>query len=79
MAAFRDAEKKRKDKKNLGKKARLRQWRKETFGNEDGPEIVINIDAAEGVDEASGGVDIVEGGRKKKRRSRKSKGQEVAK
>jgi protein KRI1 len=72
MASFRDPEKKRKDKKHLGKKARLRQWRKETFGNEDGPEIVINAD--EGVD-AGGGVDIVEGGRKKKKRSRKSKNQ----
>ena len=38
MATFRDADKKRKDKKKLGKKARLRQWRKETFGNEKGPE-----------------------------------------
>ncbi|KAL3423613.1 Protein KRI1-like protein [Phlyctema vagabunda] len=35
LASFRDVEKKRKDKKALGKKARLRQWRKETFGNED--------------------------------------------
>ncbi|KAK3301930.1 KRI1-like family C-terminal-domain-containing protein [Chaetomium strumarium] len=32
LATFRDAEKKRKDKKKLGKKARLRQWRRETFG-----------------------------------------------
>ncbi|TKA64928.1 hypothetical protein B0A49_07800 [Cryomyces minteri] len=39
MAAFRDPEKKRKDKKKLGKKARLRQWRKETFGNEEGPRM----------------------------------------
>ena len=38
MAAFRDAEKKKRDKKHLGKKARLRQWRKETFGNEQGPQ-----------------------------------------
>ncbi|KAF2139691.1 uncharacterized protein K452DRAFT_310597 [Aplosporella prunicola CBS 121167] len=37
MAAWRDPEKKRKDKKNLGKKARLRSWRKETFGDEEGP------------------------------------------
>lgn len=37
MATFRDSDKKRKDKKRLGKKARLRQWRKETFGNEEGP------------------------------------------
>lgn len=32
FATFRDAEKKRKDKKRLGKKARLREWRRETFG-----------------------------------------------
>ncbi|MCJ1397982.1 KRRI-Interacting protein 1 [Xylographa trunciseda] len=37
MAAFRNADKKKKDKKHLGKKARLRQWRKETFGDEQGP------------------------------------------
>lgn len=34
--AFRDADKKRRDKKQLGKKARLRQWRKDTFGNDEG-------------------------------------------
>jgi protein KRI1 len=67
MAAFRDADKKRKDKKNLGKKARLRQWRKETFGNEDGPEIVIQDG---GLAEEKGDV---EEGKKKKKRSRKNK------
>lgn len=34
LATFRDAEKKRKDKKHLGKKARLRQWRRDVFGGE---------------------------------------------
>ncbi|KAF4555687.1 KRI1-like protein [Elsinoe fawcettii] len=34
--AFRDEEKKAKDRKKLGKKARLREWRRETFGNEEG-------------------------------------------
>ncbi|TVY80990.1 Protein kri1, partial [Lachnellula suecica] len=72
MAAFRDPEKKRKDKKNLGKKARLRQWRKETFGNEDGPEVVIGANAGEGA-LVGDDVDIVEG-KKKKKRSRKNKG-----
>lgn len=71
MATFRDAEKKRKDKKRLGKKARLREWRKETFGNEDGPEIIIAPQAAEAKD-VGDDVDIIEG-KKKKRRSRKSK------
>ena len=33
LAAFRDPEKKRRDKKRLGKKARLRNWRQETFGS----------------------------------------------
>lgn len=32
LAAFRDPEKKRRDKKRFSKKARLRQWRAETFG-----------------------------------------------
>jgi protein KRI1 len=74
MASFRDAEKKRKDKKHLGKKARLRQWRKETFGNEDGPEIVIG-GVADSVVDIGNDVKILYGSRKKKKRSRKNKGQ----
>lgn len=73
MASFRDVEKKRKDKKNLGKKARLRQWRKETFGNEDGPEIVIGANAAAEGELADNDLTIVDG-KKKKKRSRKNKG-----
>ncbi|KAK1963068.1 hypothetical protein LY78DRAFT_615006 [Colletotrichum sublineola] len=34
LATFRDEDKKRKDRKRLGKKARLRQWRREHFGHE---------------------------------------------
>ncbi|KAL1835402.1 hypothetical protein VTJ49DRAFT_6812 [Mycothermus thermophilus] len=34
LATFRDEEKKRRDKKRLGKKARLRKWRREVFGRE---------------------------------------------
>ena len=37
LAAFRDPDKKRKDKRHLGKKARLRQWRVDTFGSEQSP------------------------------------------
>ncbi|GAO14096.1 uncharacterized protein UV8b_06496 [Ustilaginoidea virens] len=40
LATFRDPEKKRRDKKRLGKKARLREWRRGTFGKDyerDGP------------------------------------------
>ena len=41
MATFRDAAKQQRDKKRLGKKARLRQWRRETFGSEDGPQMTL--------------------------------------
>lgn len=34
LATFRDPEKKRKDRKRLGKKARLREWRRGVFGRE---------------------------------------------
>lgn len=34
LATFRDEEKKRKDRKRLGKKARLREWRRGVFGSE---------------------------------------------
>jgi protein KRI1 len=77
LAAYRDPDKKKKDKKHLSKKARLRQWRKDTFGDEDGPkggfEAFIGDDAAdEAVDDAI--ANIVEGdGKKKKKRSRKRK------
>jgi protein KRI1 len=66
MATFRDAEKKRKDKRKLGKKARLREWRRETFGNENGPEIIIGNTAAE-IAAGSDGLDVTEGKRKRKR------------
>ena len=75
MAAFRDAEKKRKDKKRLGKKARLRQWRKETFGNEEGAQKTFGeVLTAQAGPEVTGGdqtVNIREG-KKRKKRSRKS-------
>ncbi|KIW95134.1 uncharacterized protein Z519_03718 [Cladophialophora bantiana CBS 173.52] len=75
LASFRDPEKKRKDMKNLGKKARLRKWRLETFGDEEGlqasnlipaqPEV--GNDRAEG-DEA--GVDVRTEAKKKRKRRR---------
>ena len=80
LAAFRDSEKKRKDQKRIGKKARLRQWRKETFGNEQGPPKTLTGTEGPGVEGLASPatklqdvnrVDIKEG--KKKSRSRKSK------
>jgi protein KRI1 len=84
LAAFRDSERKRKDQKHLGKKARLRQWRKETFGDESGPKETLadfwksrTNGAPSGHEVKDGAVDIREGGKKRKR-SRKSKGQTEA-
>ncbi|KAK1768494.1 KRI1-like family-domain-containing protein [Phialemonium atrogriseum] len=93
LATFRDVEKKRKDRKRLGKKARLRQWRREVFGREferTGPTFGF----AEGDDQDGGteapqpraggapkeeeqGANVVAGGRKKKRK--RSKGKKVGK
>ena len=77
MAAFRDSDKKSKDRKRLGKKARLRQWRKETFGDELGPqktlaEVFTGQDLTDHKSKLKGGngIDIREG---KKTRSKKSK------
>jgi protein KRI1 len=73
LAAFRDPDKKKKDKKHLSKKARLRQWRKETFGDEDGPKGGFEvIDGAEPME--IDGSNVIEGEKKKKKkRSRKRK------
>ncbi|KAF1945567.1 Krr1-domain-containing protein [Clathrospora elynae] len=76
LAAFRDPEKKKKDKKHLSKKARLRQWRQSTFGDAEGPkggfESLVGGEAGVGKEEEGGNV--VEGEKKKKKRSRKRKG-----
>ena len=73
LATFRDTEKKRKDKRKLGKKARLREWRRETFGNENGPEIIIGETATD----IAVGPNLVEGKRRRKR-SKKNKDQSSA-
>ncbi|KAL1989318.1 hypothetical protein VTN96DRAFT_80 [Rasamsonia emersonii] len=87
LATFRDPEKKRRDRKKLGKKARLRKWRKDVFGNEEGPQfdfsqLLAQKAAADGTAAGPEGgdqddemkVDIREGGsRKKRKRSKKRK------
>ena len=80
MAAFRDIEKKRKDKKRLGKKARLREWRRETFGSEEGPQKTLAelLPQQEGGEEATskpdmGGANVFEEEKKKKKRKRSKK------
>ncbi|KAK2767456.1 KRRI-Interacting protein 1 [Arachnomyces sp. PD_36] len=81
LASFRDPEKKRRDQKKMGKKARLRQWRKDTFGDEQGPKIKEaepdllgpledSLNAPEGGD--GGQVDIREGKKKRKRSKKKA-------
>ncbi|KAH8692870.1 KRI1-like family C-terminal-domain-containing protein [Talaromyces proteolyticus] len=81
LAAFRDPERKRRDQKKMGKKSRLRQWRKDTFGDEEGPkfELVQDSGTPDGQKHVHGGdkgdemeVDIREGSSgKKRKRSRK--------
>lgn len=51
LATFRDRDKKQKDKKRLGKKARLREWRRDVFGREyehTGPTFGFTAAAAAG-------------------------------
>ncbi|KAL3478737.1 KRI1-like family C-terminal-domain-containing protein [Aspergillus californicus] len=75
LATFREHEKKQRDQKRLGKKARLRQWRKDTFGNEEGPrEFVFGSGKSSALDneDTADKVDIREGEpRKKRKRSKK--------
>jgi len=82
LAAFRDPIKKKKDKKFLSKKARIRQWRKDTFGDPDGPkggfETLLGEEEAaaprrDNRDNGNNDSNIVEGEKKKKKRSRKRK------
>jgi protein KRI1 len=85
LASFRDPEKKKRDRKRLGKKARLREWRKETFGNEDGPPMEFSESAfnrpaeankAAPVSDGRMDVDIREGAKKKRKRSKKQRAEE---
>ncbi|KAL7269199.1 Kinetochore protein Spc24 [Rhizina undulata] len=83
LASFREAEKKKKDKKKLGKKKRLREWRKAVFGDEDGVKMPADwkpeglVKGKSGADdEETGRVDIVENGgdgERKRKRRRKTK------
>lgn len=81
LAAFRDPEKKRRDQKRLGKKARLRKWRQETFGDAEGLNNASFVHVPQGDSVADDhspsmqdGVDIRgEGSKKKRRRQKKSK------
>ncbi|KAL4871572.1 hypothetical protein BDV12DRAFT_163985 [Aspergillus spectabilis] len=75
-AAFREDDQKKRDQKRLGKKARLRQWRKDTFGDEEGPkQFVFGQDkvSAPDQDDATEKVDIREGEPRKKKRKRSKK------
>lgn len=80
LASFREPDKKRKDKKRYGKKQRLREWRKEVFGDEKGVAMPIGwkpsgLVEKEGEASKTGEVDIREAGEgeRKKKRRKKSK------
>lgn len=78
LAAFREPDKKRKDKKFLGKKQRLKQWRKDTFGNEHGPtKTLAEVLAGQTPRDASGPLEGLKDGdteqvARSKKRSRKT-------
>jgi len=94
LATFRDPAKKKKDKKQLSKKARLRQWRQETFGNAEGPKggfetLVKGDDGANAADvgsvaDATGAgleddnVNIYGDGKRKRKRKGKKQAAPVA-
>lgn len=88
LATFRDADKKKKDKKRLGKKARLREWRREVFGREfehTGPTFGFAADEAGGPAGDGGAamaLDVAAAGasdkKKRKRSKAKGKGKAVA-
>jgi protein KRI1 len=76
LASFRDPEKKKKDQKHLGKKARLRKWRLDTFGNEEGlqaSELIPKEEDEHGEEVGADGVDIRTKGKKKRRRNKGKK------
>ncbi|KAF2803154.1 Krr1-domain-containing protein [Mytilinidion resinicola] len=82
MATFRDEARKKKDRKHLSKKARLRQWRMETFGDEDGPkggfETLLGEEDGQEERRGKGAIEgAVEGAKKKKRRHKKRKTEAV--
>ncbi|KAI1144051.1 Krr1-domain-containing protein [Hypoxylon sp. FL0543] len=84
LAHFRPADKQAKDRKRLGKKARLRQWRKETFGPEfeREPPAFNPGGVAEGEGQPKLGAgqssNIIEGASKKKRKRSRGKKEEAA-
>ena len=74
LAAFRDSEKKRKDKKRLNKKARLREWRKETFGSTKGPRKTLQDFLREELEGKEGPATSEAEATKRKKRKRSDKG-----
>lgn len=79
LASFREPDKKRKDKKRYGKKKRLREWRKDVFGDEDGVVMPAGW-KPQGLEQkrGTGEVDIragepADGAERKKKRRRKNK------
>ncbi|CAG8091374.1 unnamed protein product [Penicillium salamii] len=75
LASFREEEQKQRDLKKLGKKARLREWRKDTFGDENGPEFKFGGDVQPQAqpEENETKLDIREGDGSKKKRKRSKK------
>ncbi|KAI0440496.1 KRI1-like family C-terminal-domain-containing protein [Xylaria telfairii] len=78
LAHWRDQEQQSKDRKRFGKKARLRQWRKDTFGPEferEPPALNFGkLQKEKTAADDEDGSNIIEGSKKKRKRSRPKKG-----
>ncbi len=65
LAAWREPDKKAKDRRKFSKKQRLREWRKETFGNRDGP--VLSNEQSGPPNTGAGEGEVKKAGKKRKR------------
>lgn len=76
MAAWRDEDKKMRDRKKFSKKGRLRQWRKENFGKADEPSGGFEVVLGGGGEVGDGGDGVAEEGNVKEgaRKRKRSKG-----
>lgn len=87
MAAFRDPEKKQRDKKKYSKKQRVKQWRKENFGTPDEPtggfervlgDVEYQAPGVKAKADLKGGAEDGQNVREGERKKRKRKGKKAA-
>ncbi|KAK3077242.1 hypothetical protein LTS18_010837, partial [Coniosporium uncinatum] len=78
LHAWRDEGRKAKDKKAMGKKGRLREWRKEVFGDASRPLLGNEGEGVPPVEKKAEGGHDGEGKKKRKKKKTKKSGAAVA-